>query len=50
MNPALVIANLAATQVFGKSPMDMAMEAMGIRWFWGPQAGDLSYTDYRMQI
>jgi hypothetical protein len=46
MNPALGIANLAATQVFGKSPMDMAMEAMGIGGFRGPQAGDLSYTDY----
>ena len=33
MNPALGIANLAATQVFGKSPMDMAMEAMGISGF-----------------
>jgi hypothetical protein len=33
MNPALGIANLAATQVFGKSPMDMAMEAMGIGGF-----------------
>jgi hypothetical protein len=32
-NPALGIANLAATQVFGKSPMDMAMEAMGISGF-----------------
>jgi hypothetical protein len=29
MNPALGIANLAATQVFGKSPMDMAMDALG---------------------
>jgi hypothetical protein len=46
MNPALGIANLAATQVLGKSPMDMAMEAMGIGGFRGPQAGDLSYTDY----
>jgi hypothetical protein len=46
MNPALGIANLAATQVFGKSPMDMAMEAMGIGGFRGPQAGDLGYTDY----
>jgi hypothetical protein len=46
MNPALGIANLAATQFFGKSPMDMAMEAMGIGGFRGPQAGDLSYTDY----
>jgi hypothetical protein len=33
MNPALGIANLAATQVLGKSPMDMAMEAMGISGF-----------------
>jgi hypothetical protein len=33
MNPALGIANLVATQVFGKSPMDMAMEAMGISGF-----------------
>jgi hypothetical protein len=33
MNPALGIANLVATQVFGKSPMDMAMEAMGIGGF-----------------
>jgi hypothetical protein len=46
MNPALGIANLAATQVLGKSPMDMAMEAMGIGGFGGPQAGDLGYTDY----
>jgi hypothetical protein len=46
MNPPMFIANLAATQVFGKSPMDMAMEAMGIGGFRGPQAGDLSYTDY----
>jgi hypothetical protein len=46
MNPALGIANLAATQVFGKSPMDMVMEAMGIGGFRGPQAGDLGYTDY----
>jgi hypothetical protein len=46
MNPPMFIANLAATQVFGKSPMDMAMEAMGIGGFGGPQAGDLSYTDY----
>jgi hypothetical protein len=33
MNPTLGIANLVATQVFGKSPMDMAMEAMGIGGF-----------------
>jgi hypothetical protein len=33
MNPTLGIANLVATQVFGKSPMDMAMEAMGISGF-----------------
>ena len=33
MNPALGIANLAATQVLGKSPMDIAMEAMGISGF-----------------
>jgi hypothetical protein len=33
MNPALGIANMVATQVFGKSPMDMAMEAMGISGF-----------------
>ena len=33
MNPALGIANFAATQVLGKSPMDMAMEAMGIGGF-----------------
>ena len=33
MNPTLGIANLVATQVFGRSPMDMAMEAMGIGGF-----------------
>jgi hypothetical protein len=29
MNPALSIANLAATEAFGKSPMSMAMDALG---------------------
>jgi hypothetical protein len=29
MNPALGIANLAATEAFGKSPMSMAMDALG---------------------
>ena len=29
MNPALGIANMAVTQAFGKSPMSMAMDAMG---------------------
>jgi hypothetical protein len=46
MNPPMFIANLVATKVLGESPMDMAMKAMGIGGFRGPQAGDLSYTDY----
>jgi hypothetical protein len=29
MNPALGIANMAATEAFGKSPMSMAMDALG---------------------
>jgi hypothetical protein len=38
MNPTLGIANLVATQVFGRSPMDMAMDALGFSGFGGPQA------------
>jgi hypothetical protein len=29
MNPALGIANMVATEAFGKSPMSMAMDALG---------------------
>jgi hypothetical protein len=30
MNPALGIANMVATEAFGKSPMSMAMDALGL--------------------
>jgi hypothetical protein len=33
MNPALGIANMAATQAFGKSPMEYGYGSTGYWWF-----------------
>jgi hypothetical protein len=45
MNPALGIANMVATEVFGKSPMSMAMDALGFGGSDSSSTGTANATD-----